>query len=147
MLTEFTGASSLSLKNSASTPTDSAAVRLGLLGALEASLLVSQRALVSLDLEGIHRGTREQVDLVAKLAATWPRSAVGPSSVLAQETRQCELQTLQAARVQAALLSRLQSKLRVMANMLAGPSVIYGPLAGTGWKQARAWYEIAAGKS
>lgn len=122
-------------------------MRLGLLAALEASLLGSQKALVSLDLEGIHRGTREQVDLVAKLAATWPRSTVGPSSVLAHERRQCELRTLQAARVQAALLSRLQSKLRVMANMLAGPSVIYGPLACFGWKQVRGWDGIAAGKS
>ena len=39
---------------------------------------------------------------------------------------------LEAARVQAALLARAQSKLRVLANMLAGPSIIYGPLPGQG---------------
>jgi hypothetical protein len=145
MSTNFTGATLVSASNSLAAPQDAVAARTGLLVALEASLLGSQVALVRLDLEGIHRGTREQVDLAAKLAATLPCSAVGPSSVLAQQLRECEVRTLQAARVQAALLSRLRSKLRVMANMLAGPSVTYGPLAVMGCQPAPAWTGIEKG--
>jgi hypothetical protein len=137
MPNDFTGATSVLPRSLLPTPEDPAE-RMGLMFELETSLLASQTAVVRLDLEGIHRGTREQAALVAKLAAMWPCSTAGPSSVLAQELRQCELRTLQAARVQAALLSRSRSKLRIMANMLAGPSVTYGPLAVTDFQPAPA---------
>jgi hypothetical protein len=43
------------------------------------------------------------------------------------ELRNCALRICHAIRLQAALLVRLQNKLRVLANMLAGPGLTYGP--------------------
>ncbi len=137
MLSDLTGAIPASDSNSPATSAESATVRIRLLGALEASLLRSQKALLRLDLEGIHRGTREQVGLVAELAAIPMRCAGEPTDVLAGEIRQGEVRTLQAARVQAALLARGRAKLRMLANMLAGPGVNYGPFPGRDWKPAR----------
>jgi hypothetical protein len=97
-----------------------------LLRELEASLLGSRAALLALDLEGIERGTREQVDLVGKLEANrrLGRALAGPE--LAEDFERCAARVGQAGRVQAALLARARAKLRVLANMLAGPSCDYG---------------------
>lgn len=118
--------------------------RLALMGELEASLDASRKALLALNLAGIELGTREQVGLLRKLEAVLQRSMAPlererrPAEDRAQarlayapelenETRRCGHRILQAARLQAALLARARAKLRVVANMLAGQSVTYGP--------------------
>jgi hypothetical protein len=45
-----------------------------------------------------------------------------------EELRRSCQRVLEATRLQAALLARARTKLRVLANMLAGQSVNYGPL-------------------
>jgi hypothetical protein len=105
-------------------------IRLGLLRALQASLAASRKALLELDLAGIERGTSEQAALSRKLTEDFRRGRVrlAREQQLAEELRQSEREVWQAARVQAALLTRAQGKLRVLANMLADPSMNYGPL-------------------
>jgi hypothetical protein len=118
--------------------------RLALMRALQSSLSAGHTALVELNLHGIECGTREQVVLSRKLAEDFrqasaslagPRSAQDPSGGfaggtprLAEELRRSEREVLQGLRLQAALLARAQSKLRVLANMMADPGVDYGPL-------------------
>jgi hypothetical protein len=108
------------------TAEDSTRLRLALLGELEASLDASRKALLALDLAGIELGTREQVGLLRKLEAVLGRGTVQPG--LEDETRRSGQRILQAARLQWALLARARAKLRVLANMLAGQNVSYGPL-------------------
>ncbi|MFZ0774294.1 MAG: hypothetical protein WCA49_23760 [Candidatus Sulfotelmatobacter sp.] len=105
-------------------------IRLALTRDLQASLSASHKALLALDLRGIERGTSEQVGLSRKLAEDLRRGRVSPAREkrLAEELRQSEREVWQAARLQAALLARAQCKLRVLSNMLADPSVNYGPL-------------------
>ena len=123
--------------------------RLQLLRDLEASLGGSLQALLALDLAGIEQGTREQVGLVRELqrypemrmprpgqtgerreGGTQETGAEVPtwSREMAEDVRHCEEAVLQAARVQAALLARARRKLRILANMLAGPSLNYSCL-------------------
>lgn len=145
---------------------------LALMGQLEASLLGSRKALLALDLAGIERGTREQIVLAAEMAALLRRdfapsaqqsplvehlaehsseagslSLPGGATGLQEELRKSESRVLRAARLQAALLVRARGKLRVLANVLAGPSIDYGPLlerkgalargfGARGWKRA-----------
>ncbi len=135
MTTESIGAASL--PRMTSLPAKDPAALMGILRELEASLLGSQIAVVRLDLEGIERGTREQIELVAKLAALPQRVAAAQKNFLSSPVRECGLETLQAARVQAALLARVRSKLRVLGNMLAGPSSTYGPFGGANREPAR----------
>jgi hypothetical protein len=130
--------------------------RLQLLRELEASLGGSRQALLALDLAGIEQGTREQVGLVRELQRYSEREMQMPrptlektgerlggrkgktqetgaevptwSQEMAEDVRHCEEAVLQAARVQAALLARTRRKLRILANMLAGPSLNYSCL-------------------
>jgi hypothetical protein len=125
--------------------------RLQLLRELEASLGGSRQALLALDLAGIEQGTCEQVALVRELQKfpemRMPRPRLGQtgerreggtqetgsevptwSRETAEDVRRCEEAVLQAARVQAALLARARRKLRILANMLAGPSLNYSCL-------------------
>jgi hypothetical protein len=118
--------------------------RLALMRALQSSLLAGHTALVELDLQGIECGTREQVVLSRKLAEDFRQRGASPAGLrsgqdrsggfagctprLAEELRQSEREVLQGLRLQAALLARARSKLRVLANMLADPGVNYGPL-------------------
>jgi hypothetical protein len=131
--------------------------RLQLLRGLELSLSGSRQALLALDLAGIEQGTREQVGLVRELqkfperemrmrrlrpgfepeqtserreGGTEETGAEVPpwSGEMAEDVRRCEEAVLQAARVQAALLARARRKLRILANMLAGPSLNYSCL-------------------
>lgn len=108
--------------------------RLGTMTRLAASLERSRKALLALDLGAIEAGTREQLDLVRELELVSRRSedgGQGPSAYspeIEDRLRQSELQLRDSARLQAALLGRMRGKLRVLANMLAGPSVTYGPL-------------------
>jgi hypothetical protein len=119
-------------------------LRVVLMGALEASLQRSRKALLALDLAEIEAGTSDQVGLLrefdallqrgraAALAADRPAELRGSdlparSPELDEELRRSQNRILDCLRLQAALLKRTQSKLRVLANMLAGPTVSYGP--------------------
>jgi len=110
---------------------------------IEASLKGSRKALLALDLAGIESGTSDQVGLLREFDALLERRrawvAVGsaeppaPGSKVRPPEPEEELQRSQnrisdALRLQAALLVRARSKLRILANMLAGPTVSYGPL-------------------
>jgi hypothetical protein len=106
--------------------------RLALMSKLEASLEASLRALLALDLSEIERRTKEQAALSTELAAVRMQSpassepaAAGKVSDLFQESQSMEFRILDALRLQSAVLKRSQSKLRVMANMLADPSAAY----------------------
>jgi len=126
---------------------DLAAPRLALMlmHDLEASLHTSQKALLALDLAGIERGTREQVALIRKLEAALRRNAAPSASErrpgedearslpagvhgLEEELRLRRNKIREACRLQLALLVRARARLRVLANMLAGPSVNYESL-------------------
>ncbi len=126
---------------------------LALLTQLEASLQRSREALLAMDLSGIERGTFEQATLAREVAASLRTRVPLPASgsLLRQKARPgpafCETaldagleegrlqgelfrsahRILQASRLQAALLARARGKLRVLANVLAGPSALYGP--------------------
>jgi len=106
--------------------------RLALMSKLEASLEASLRALLALDLSEIERRTKEQAALSTELAAVRMQSpalgdpaAARKASDLFQESQSMEFRILDALRLQSAVLKRSQSKLRVMANMLADPSAAY----------------------
>ncbi|MGA9543177.1 MAG: hypothetical protein WBQ85_06400 [Candidatus Sulfotelmatobacter sp.] len=138
------------------TADDRARSALTLVRDLEASLHASRNALLALDLAGIERETREQVRSIRKLEDVLARSMAPrargmtkeralvrsgnspepepePQPEPQEELRRSCHRVLEAARLQAALLARARTKLRVMANMLAGQSVNYGPLvAGNG---------------
>jgi len=97
-----------------------------------------------MDLAGIERQTEGQADLIRKFerllaegmqaqasrqqAEKDTRSAAHLwSPGLEEEIRWKAHRIAEATRLQAALLTRAQCKLRILANMLAGFSVIYGP--------------------
>jgi len=115
---------------------ESALARLAWMGKLEASLVGSHKALLALDLAGIEQRTVEQIGLIREFAAMRrPREPEDEAldralrtPTLEKELRRSGTRILDAVRVQAALLARAQSKLRVLANLLAGPSVDYGRL-------------------
>lgn len=107
-----------------------------LLHQFEASLTRSREALVTLDLAGIHRGTREQISLCRELEAQIQREkhpGAGFGNASSKATRPEELDlagnaVLQALRLQSALLARAQRKLHVLRNSLAGPAMSYASL-------------------
>jgi hypothetical protein len=120
--------------------------RMAMMGELEASLQSSTEAILRLDLAGIEQRTREQAGLVREFAALLQAAGWPPSSekkltkdenralpacapVAEDELRKSRNRIVTAARLQSALLARAQRKLRVLANMLAGPGVTYGPFA------------------
>lgn len=113
------------------------------MAALERSLEESGKALVCLDLAGLVTRTREQVRLSREVAAMfdeardniddWPGRSPSDGELEMARAQMAELRMTAeririAVRLQSALLARSQAKLRVMANMLASPSVSYGPL-------------------
>jgi hypothetical protein len=129
-----------------------------LMAKLEASLQGSRKALLALDLPQIECETGDQIGLIlefgallrrCKACAAADRSAEPrapglrtPFLELEEELERSQNRILDALRLQAALLTRTQRKLRVLANMLAGPTVSYGPLlardggpARLNWKQ------------
>ena len=108
---------------------------------LEDSLEGSRKALLALDLGGIERGTSDQVSLVRRLDSLFRHcgttSEVESSeqsgarrylSELEEELRQSQNRIGDALRLQSALLVRSRAKLRMLANMLAGPTVPYSAL-------------------
>ena len=120
--------------------------RLALMGELEASLDASRKALLALDLAGIELGTREQIGLLRNLEAVRQRSTLACPAELEHETRRCGHRILQAARLQSAILARARAKLRVVANMLAGQSVTYGPLVARNAAPLRAFGRKSGGE-
>src|SRR5579863_8443882 len=132
--------------------------RVILMGELETSLEASRNALLALDLANIENETRHQIYLIrefdlqlqaSRTPAARERSAepgCGGAQVAVPELEETlgrsQKRIFDALRLQAALLARARRKLRVLANMLAGPSGPYGPLltrdGGLGhlnWKQ------------
>jgi hypothetical protein len=123
---------------------DPTAPPLGLMRDLEASLHRSRQALLAFDLAGMEYETGEQRRMVGKLSPLLRRSSESgvvqlrsSDDVEAAFDRDGGLGAaylssakaiLEAARLQTALLRRAQSKMRVLANMLAGSSVTYGSL-------------------
>lgn len=117
---------------------------LALMRGLETSLQGSRKALLVLDLAGLERGTCEQIGLVRELAliqmahvaslapgrepvqAGIP-AASGYDSGMKEEFRRSGNRILQATRLHAALLARVQRKLCILAHVVAGPSAPYGP--------------------
>jgi len=132
-------------------------IPLPLLRQLEASLCHGHSALLALDLAGIDRETREQVGLSRKIAGEIRRGTESTVSVretevetrapasaerapeMLEELARVISRVLQALRLQTALLARARGKLRVLANMLADPSVTYGPLPARTDVRARAF--------
>jgi hypothetical protein len=137
MLTESEFAGSAVPANAGEQRDESGAALLAWMEELESSLLGSHRALLKLDLAGIERETSEQAGLIGKFDVVRRQSGgafhltghslTGYTTGWERELRSSVSRILEATRLQAALLARAQAKLRVLANMLAGPSVDYGP--------------------
>ena len=118
--------------------------RLVLMHELEASLEGSRKALVALDLAQIESGTSDQAGLILEFAALLERCrssrAAQPGAPrlrsypreLKEKLCGSQNRILDALRLQVALLARAQGKLRVLGNMLADPTVPYGPLLARG---------------
>jgi hypothetical protein len=126
------------------------------IGALAISLENSRKSLLALDLAGMERETARQFELLEELnrlrfqlrsSTSRPENnqpetssqmngyAVQnlASSELEEELKHAAMQVLDACRLHSALLARSQTKLRVLKNMLAGPSVNYDAItAGNG---------------
>jgi hypothetical protein len=116
-------------------PTEIAQASRGLLADLEASLQASQRALLARDVAGVEERTREQIRLHRSLEILWSGDAaqaqtsdrVQVDSLLDAALRAAAIRVLHLGRVQAALLTRQQRRLRIVSNLLAGSSASYAP--------------------
>jgi hypothetical protein len=144
----------VSLRSQEATPRNGAAIAAAasaLLAEMERSLEGSQRALLSRDLEGLERATREQIALRRSLQVLWPETLVSRSLMshtqvsqtagpdvraqdrpalqldpsLAAGLRAAEWRVLYLGRVQAALLTRTQRSLRIVSHRLAGSTASY----------------------
>jgi hypothetical protein len=129
---------------------EAVAISLLLLGELEESLQRSIQATLSMDVTVLEAETRQQIGLTRALSVAMPRHDLSQfanaittlakpelaEADLPAEVRRTRSRIIEAVRLQAALLSRARSKLRVLANMLSGPSVLYGPTArpGGSWR-------------
>jgi hypothetical protein len=116
---------------------------LRLMAALEASVEGSRKTLLALDLPELVSRTREQILLSRQLAAVLYEACgdgdalcraagltgeFGSQQVEREQARTIAKRIIAAIRLQYALLARSRTKLRVMANMLAGTSAAYGPI-------------------
>lgn len=123
---------------------DIAVSLLAVMATLEISLEASRKSLLALDLDGLAARTREQVLLSRELAAVLnpvggaSNTLSGPHRLAESRSQPLQIEQIRVAakrviaaiRLQYALLARSRTKLRVMANMLAGPSEAYGPTVG-----------------
>jgi hypothetical protein len=103
---------------------------LALMERLQISLERGSHALLALDLAGIRQQTAEQAIMSGELKARLTRNRT--SKAQARELEQKACCVFRAARLHLALLARLQHKLLVMANMLAGTSADYAPVLAGG---------------
>ncbi len=115
---------------------------LAILVKLDESLAASHKALLALDLDAIEHRTCQQIALVKDLAVSLEAAksiadAEAPAGRLTQsfrclargireELRDKAIRVRHAARLQLALLARAHRKLRMLANVLAGPKNSYG---------------------
>ena len=117
-----------------------------LLCELEASLRLSQRALLQRDLPGLEQATREQIRLRCALGILWEWDAtackpaarfdgrtqpkLSPAESARAESapdlRAAQQRVLQLGRIQAALLAGQQRWFTMLANLVAGPDSGYG---------------------
>ena len=108
---------------------DPTSIRRRMLEQLEASLRLSQQALLARDLARIEQLSVEQTVLCHALgsvrASAGCRTVATDSRTLAAAARVLEL-----GRVQAELLCRAQQSLRMLSHVLAGAQADYGPPAG-----------------
>jgi hypothetical protein len=105
---------------------------LELLGELEASLELTQKALLARDLDSLEQGTREQMRWRQALTVLWAESRDHADAQVDMHGEPSELRAvlrrvLHLGRVQSFLLARAQRSLATMANLLAGPHASYGP--------------------
>jgi hypothetical protein len=111
-----------------------------LLERLENSLTVSQKALLSLDIAAVERGTKEQSNLCRRIEALFAHPAASPqndddagkmqtsptiSANWPVELSAAQARILHRGRVQAALLSRAQRALNVVAHFKSLPEATY----------------------
>jgi hypothetical protein len=116
--------------------------RLTLLHRLQASLVRSRRALLASDLGEIGSCTKEQralreelQDQLRRRGTTWTRAENGSQFESGPEDNAepaagllwCEAELRAALRLQLVLLRKSGERLRVLANMLSGPTVEYRP--------------------
>ncbi len=115
---------------------------LAILVKLDESLAASHKALLALDLDAMEHRTCQQIALIKDLAVSLEAAksiadAEAPAGRLTQsfrclargireELRDKAIRVRHAARLQFAVLSRAQRKLRAMANTLAGSHGTYG---------------------
>jgi len=107
-----------------------------LLGELEASLRLSQSALLQRDLAGLEQATREQTRLrrALEILWEWDATACKPGAGLdgrgkpesAPTLRAMQQRVLHLGRIQAALLAGEQRWFTMLANLVAGPDSGYG---------------------
>lgn len=113
---------------------------LALLRELEASLEVTQKALLARDLAGFDEGMREQLRLLRACATGYGGDRTHSPDILANrisslplepplaaEMRATAFRVLQLGRVQQVLLVRAERSLRMLTNLLAGPASMYSP--------------------
>jgi hypothetical protein len=112
---------------------------LSFMSEMETSLAGSRKALGALDLAGIEQGTSDQTGLIANFGKAFCQrcleggthgdrhDSTAASDEIVRELRQSQSRLLQAARLQAALLARVQRKTRVLANLLTGTDGFYSP--------------------
>lgn len=98
-----------------------------------------ESALLGRNLESLEQANAELVRCQAELRnigyensrrTDSPDDAAGLSSEELEQLREAQMRILQLGRVQAALLARAQGSLAMLANILGGSEVIYGPPAG-----------------
>ncbi len=111
---------------------------LALLLELEASLHASQRALLSGDLDRLQQATCEQIRMRNCLALLWAKPALDALKIDAQDSgaapvdctlvgqvRAAQQRVLDCGRIQVALVTRAERRLRTIENVLAGPGATY----------------------
>jgi hypothetical protein len=110
-----------------------------LLSELETSLASAQKALLSGDLDRLELHTRVQIRLLESFRTCWTRpphtvnrpdiTHAPENPAVAAELSVCASRIQHLGRVQSALLARASQRLRMIANLLAGPQAAYAETA------------------
>jgi len=119
------------------------------LGELEASLLGTQTAVLNGDLASLEHITHEQATRIKALQTMLEQANQparregafeGPEATLSDGVRAAAAHVLQLGRIQMALLARVQRRLAILENVLAGPERSYAPAprgAASGFSRSR----------